>query len=144
MTGEFTTFVSSGKRQKGTVHTGNCRPACLMAVRSGGNHQAAGNAMALGALIGAYQEDESGGLRALLPLAGRTLIEYQARCAAAPEAAPVVVMVERIPASLNAAFDRVRGEGVNVIPVSDASEAASRFEPGALILMIADGCAPDM
>ena len=31
--------------------------------------------MALGALIGAYQEDEAGGLRALLPLAGQTLIE---------------------------------------------------------------------
>ncbi len=39
--------------------------------------------MAVGALIGAYQENDSGELRALLPLAGRTLIEYQARCAAA-------------------------------------------------------------
>ena len=38
--------------------------------------------MAVGALIGAYQEDDSGGLRALLPLAGRTLLEYQVRCAA--------------------------------------------------------------
>ena len=100
--------------------------------------------MALGALIGAYQEDDSGGLRALLPLAGRTLVEYQARCAAAAGAAPVVVVVERIPASLNAAFERLRGEGVNLIPVSDANEAASRFEPDTLILMIADGCAPDM
>ena len=44
--------------------------------------------MALGALIGAYQEDDAGGLRALLPLAGRTLIEYQARCLAAAGAAP--------------------------------------------------------
>src|SRR3990170_4506957 len=100
--------------------------------------------MAVGALIGAYQESDNGELRALLPLAGRTLIEYQARCAAAAGAAPVVVVVERIPPSLNAAFERLRGEGVNLIPVSDASEAASRFEPGALILMIADGCAPDM
>jgi len=100
--------------------------------------------MALGALIGAYQEDDAGGLRALLPLAGRTLIEYQARCAAAAGAAPVVVIVERIPASLNSAFERLRGEGINLIPVSDGSEAAARFEPGHLILMIADGCAPDM
>jgi hypothetical protein len=30
--------------------------------------------MAVGALIGAYQEDDSGALRALLPLAGRTLL----------------------------------------------------------------------
>jgi hypothetical protein len=100
--------------------------------------------MALGALIGAYQEDDSGGLRALLPLAGRTLIEYQARCAAAAGAAPVVVLVERIPVALNATFERMRGEGINLIPVSDGNEAASRFEPGNLILMIADGCAPDM
>ncbi len=100
--------------------------------------------MALGALIGAYQEDDSGGLRALLPLAGRTLVEYQARCASAAGAAPVVVLVERVPADLNAAFDRLRHEGVKVIAVSDGNEAAARFDPGALILLIADGCAPDM
>lgn len=100
--------------------------------------------MALGALISAYQEDEQGGLRALFPLAGRTLVEYQARCAAAVGAAPIVVMVERIPAALNEAFERLRGEGITVIPVSDGVEAASRFEAGALVLQLADGLAPDM
>ena len=53
--------------------------------------------MALGALISAYQEDDQGVLRALFPLAGRTLIEYQARCAAAAGAAPIIVLVERVP-----------------------------------------------
>ena len=43
--------------------------------------------MAVGALISAYQEDESGGLRALLPLAGRTLLDYQVRCAATAQQA---------------------------------------------------------
>ena len=100
--------------------------------------------MALGALISAYQEDEHGGLRALFPLAGRTLLEYQARCAAAVGAAPIVVMVERIPASLNEAFERLRGEGITVVPVSDGGEAASRFEAGSLILQVADGLAPDV
>jgi hypothetical protein len=100
--------------------------------------------MALGALISAYQEDDQGGLRALFPLAGRTLVEYQARCAAAVGAAPIVVMVERIPAALNEAFERLRGEGITVVPVSDGSEAASRFEAGALILHLADGLAPDV
>ena len=100
--------------------------------------------MALGALIGAYQEDEQGGLRALFPLAGRTLVEYQARCAAAVGATPIVVMVERIPVALNEALERLRAEGVAVVPVSDGSEAASRFEAGALILQIADGLAPDV
>jgi hypothetical protein len=100
--------------------------------------------MALGALISAYQETDQGGLKALLPLAGRTLVEYQARCAAAVGAAPIVVLVERIPAELNEAFERLRGEGVSVVPVSDGDEAASRFEAGALVLQLADGLAPDV
>jgi hypothetical protein len=100
--------------------------------------------MALGALIGAYQEDSAGGLAALQPLAGRTLIEYQARCAAAAGAAPVVVLVEKVPVTLAAAFERLRAEGISVVPVSDGNEAAARFEPHALILQLADGIAPAM
>jgi len=100
--------------------------------------------MALGALIGAYQEDDAGGLRALLPLAGRTLIEYQARCLAAAGAAPLVVLVERLPVALNEAFERLRGEGIAVVPVSDGNEAASRFEAGSQLILLADGIAPDM
>ena len=100
--------------------------------------------MALGALIGAYQEDDLGGLRALLPLAGRTLLEYQARCLAATGVAPLVVLVERVPVALNDAFERLRGEGISVVPVSDGIEAASRFEAGAQVLLLADGVAPDM
>ena len=98
--------------------------------------------MALGALIGAYQEDDSGGLSALLPLAGRTLVEYQVRCAAAAGAAPVLVLVERIPAALNQAFERLRQEGLAITAVSDGAEAASRFEAGELILLMGDGVAP--
>jgi hypothetical protein len=100
--------------------------------------------MALGALIGAYQEDEAGGLRALLPLAGQTLIEYQARCLAALGAAPVLVMVDRLPVALNDAFERLRAEGIAVVAVSDAIEAASRFEAGTEVILLADGVAPDM
>src|SRR5258705_1183131 len=92
--------------------------------------------MALGALIGAYQEDDSGGLRALLPLAGRTLIEYQARCVAATGAAPIVVVVERVPQALQDAFERLRLDGIGVVPVSDVHEAVSPFEAGATILML--------
>ncbi|WP_309602980.1 hypothetical protein [Sphingomonas sp.] len=99
--------------------------------------------MALGALISAYQEDDLGVLRALFPLAGRSLLEYQARCAAAAGASPIVILVERVPAALNDAFERLRAEGLTVVPVSDGNEAASRFEAGTLILQIADGLAPD-
>jgi len=98
--------------------------------------------MALGALIGAYQEGDSGGLRALIPLAGRTLLEYQVRCAAAAAAAPIVVVVERVPQALQDAFERLRLDGIGVFPVSDVHEAVSRFEAGAMILLIGDAVAP--
>ena len=98
--------------------------------------------MAVGALIGAYQEDDSGLLRALLPLSGRTLIEYQARCAAAAGATPIVIVVERIPQALQDAFERLRLDGVAIIPVSDIGEALSRFEAGSMILLIGDGVVP--
>ena len=98
--------------------------------------------MAVGALIGAYQEDDSGGLRALLPLAGRTLLEYQVRCAAAAGAGPIIVIVERIPQALQDAFERLRLDAIGIVPVSDVAEAVSRFEAGSLILLIGDGVAP--
>jgi hypothetical protein len=98
--------------------------------------------MAVGALIGAYQEDDGGGLRALLPLAGRTLLEYQIRCVTAAGAAPVVVVVERVPQALQDAFERLRLDGVGVFPVSDVNEALNRFEAGSMILLIGDGIAP--
>src|ERR671918_844471 len=98
--------------------------------------------MALGALVAAYQEDDSGSLRALLPLAGRTLIEYQVRCAAAAGAAPIVVVVERVAQALQDAFERLRLDGIGVFPVSDVHEAVSRFEAGSTILLIGDGIAP--
>lgn len=98
--------------------------------------------MALGALIAAHDEDEQGGLHALAPLAGRTLVEYQARCAAAIGAAPIVVMVERVPPTLQAAFERLRSEGIAIVPVNDAMEAAARFDPEIAVLQMADGIAP--
>ena len=98
--------------------------------------------MALGALIAAYLEDESGSLRALLPIAGRTLLEYQVRCASAAGAAPIVVMVERIPIALNEVLEKLHQDGLPVITVTDGAEAASRFEAGEMILLVADGSAP--
>src|SRR5438067_10803782 len=98
--------------------------------------------MAVGALIGAYQEDDSGGLRGLLPLSGRTLIEYQVRCASAAGAAPIVVVVERVPQALQDAFERLRLDGVGVFAVIAVKEAVSRLETGGRILFIAIGFAP--
>ncbi len=98
--------------------------------------------MAVGALISACLEDESGSLRALLPIAGRTLLEYQVRCASAAGAAPIVVLVEQIPIALNEVLGRLQQDGIAVTTVSDAAEAATRFGAGELVLVIADGLAP--
>jgi hypothetical protein len=98
--------------------------------------------MALGALISAYMEEDSGSLRALLPIAGRTLLEYQVRCVAAAGAAPIVIVVDRIPIALNEVIDRLQRDALPVITVGDAAEAASRFQAGELILVVADGLAP--
>jgi hypothetical protein len=125
---QFTTFVQARKQleRRGIICT-----------KTGG-----GDRMALGALIAAYLEDDSGSLRALLPIAGRTLLEYQVRCAAAAGAAPIVVLVDRIPITLNDVLQRLQQDGLPVITVGDGAEAATRFEAGEMILLVADGLAP--
>ena len=61
---------------------------------------------------------------------------------AALGAAPVLVLVERLPVALNEAFERLRGKGIAVVAVGDGVEAASRFEAGSHVLLIADGLRP--
>lgn len=97
--------------------------------------------MALVALISAYQEsDEPGGaLRAVLPLAGRTLIERQAKLAATVGARKVLVLVERVAPELLAAIDRLRREGLPVALARSAAEAAELVDPGDPLLLVADG-----
>ncbi len=97
--------------------------------------------MALAALISAYHETGEPGspLRATLPLAGRTVVERQARLAAAVGAHPVVVFVERVTAELAAALDRLRGEGVSPILARSVAEAAEAIEPDDRLLLIGDG-----
>ena len=103
--------------------------------------------MALAALIAAYQEAEDGNnqLRALLPFAGRTLLEHQVRRAIAAGASHAVVLVERLPADLNAAIDRLRRDRIAVEIARDPSDAADRFHAEEDVLLVADGlvAAPD-
>lgn len=97
--------------------------------------------MAFAALISAYQEAEDGDdrLRALLPMAGRTLLEHQVRRAVRAGASHVVVLVERIPAALNAAMDRLRRDKLPVEIARDPADAASRLHPAEDVLLVADG-----
>ena len=97
--------------------------------------------MTLAALIAAYHEaEEPGGrLRATLSLAGRTVLERQAKLAAAAGADPVIVAVERVPPELLAAIDRLRSEGVKLAVARSAAEAADAVHPGDRLLLMADG-----
>ncbi len=101
--------------------------------------------MTLAALIAAYHDAEQpeGALRATLPLAGRTLVERQARLAAAVGAEPIVVLVERMPPELIAAIDRMRAEGMTVTVARSVAEAAAAVPAGARLLVIADGIVAD-
>jgi hypothetical protein len=96
--------------------------------------------VALAALIAAYHESgEPGHLRATLPLAGRTVIERQARLAAAAGAAPVILFVERLPAALSAAIERLRRDRLPIEIVRSPEEAAEAVDAYDRILLIADG-----
>ncbi|SMF75794.1 hypothetical protein [Allosphingosinicella indica] len=101
--------------------------------------------MALAALICAYQDaaGPGGRLRATLPLAGRTLLERQARLAAAAGADPILVLVERLPPDLIAALDRLRGEGISIRVARTVAEAAEAVHPHEPLLLIADGLIAD-
>ncbi|MDQ8757872.1 hypothetical protein RCO27_16720 [Sphingosinicella sp. LHD-64] len=100
--------------------------------------------MALAALIAAYQESaEPGALRAALPLAGRTVLERQARLAHAAGARRIIVLVERMPAALTAALDRLRREGLPLQVARGVEEAAAAIEPEDRLLVIADGAIAD-
>jgi hypothetical protein len=96
--------------------------------------------VALAALIAAYHESgEPGHLRATLPLAGRTVIERQARLAAVAGAAPVILFVERMPAALSAAIERLRRDRIPVQVVRSAEEAAEAVDAYDHVLLIGDG-----
>jgi hypothetical protein len=95
----------------------------------------------LAALIAAYHEadDAGGGLRATLPIAGRTLLERQVRLAHAAGAEPVVIVVERVTAALGAAIDRLRGEGVTIVLARGAEEAGEAVDSTDRVLLVGDG-----
>lgn len=96
--------------------------------------------MALAALIAAYHESgEAGVLRATLPLAGRTVIERQARLAFAAGAARIILFVERMPPDLSAAIDRLRAARLPIHVARSAEEAAEAVDPSDRLLLVADG-----
>ncbi|MGE0775795.1 MAG: hypothetical protein AB7G25_17380 [Sphingomonadaceae bacterium] len=98
--------------------------------------------MALAALIFASRtiDDGSDLLRASLPLAGATLLEHQVRRAVRAGANHIVVLVERLPAALIGAVDRLRKGGTRVDIARSVADAADRIHPDETVLVISDGC----
>jgi hypothetical protein len=101
--------------------------------------------MALAALISATREAREPGvaLRATFWLAGRTLIERQARLAAGAGASIIVILVESFPAELVQAVERLRSEGLKVVTARTAAEAAAAIAPGMRLMLVADGFVGD-
>jgi hypothetical protein len=101
--------------------------------------------MALAALISATREAREPGvaLRATFWLAGRTLVERQARLAAGAGAALIVILVESFPAELVQAVERLRKDGLEVVTARSAAEAAAAIAPGMRLMLVADGFVGD-
>lgn len=100
--------------------------------------------MALAALIAAYGEIGGGdALRATLPIAGHALIEHQVRQAVQAGAHMIVLVVERVPAPLTAAIDRLRRSGITIEIARGVGDAADRIHPDERLLVIADGLIAD-
>jgi hypothetical protein len=101
--------------------------------------------MALAALISATREAREPGvaLRATFWLAGRTLVERQARLAAGAGAALIVILVESFPAELVQAVERLRKDGLEVVTARTAAEAAAAVAPGMRLMLVADGFVGD-
>jgi hypothetical protein len=99
----------------------------------------------LAAVIAAYHDsaDKGDGLRATLPLAGRTLLERQARLAQVAGARPIIVVADRQPRELLAAVERLRAAGVDLTLALSPGEAAKGVEAGDRILLIGDGILAD-
>lgn len=82
-------------------------------------------------------------LRALLPVAGMTVIEQQAMRAQALGAGRLLVQVDAIPAPLAEALERIRARGLPVEPIRDAAAVAKLVDPESALLIVADGLIAD-
>lgn len=95
--------------------------------------------MALIALIGASETLPDGGLRALVTVAGETLIERQASRLADVGVTHVAVAVGAVPADLLTTLDRIRRRGMKVTPVRAAAALVALVAGDDRIILVADG-----
>lgn len=93
-----------------------------------------------GLIIGCAEAESAGGLpRAALVMLGGSLVEHQARLAAAAGAGHIVILVERVPAALTATIDRLKRDGIAAELARSVADAADRIHPEERLLLIGDG-----
>jgi hypothetical protein len=97
-----------------------------------------------GLIIATAEAEGEAGLCAELPIAGQTLIEHQARLLSAAGAGHIVVQVERLPASLLSAIDRLKRDGIAVEIARSVTDAADRIHPHQRLILLADGLISDL
>ncbi len=78
-------------------------------------------------------------LRALLPIAGMTLIEQQAERARSVGVSQLFILVDGVPPALTEACDRIRSRGVSVDLVRDGRGVAALAAGADHMLLAADG-----
>src|SRR6187402_770885 len=97
------------------------------------------------ALIGAYEPGQGpGGLRALAPLAGMSVIEHQARRAVEAGAGRVLLLIDEAPPELSEAIARLRQDGIQTGMAHGIDQAADALGPDEAVLLIAEACLPDV
>ena len=95
--------------------------------------------VALIALVGTSETLPDGGLRALVTVAGETLIERQAARLADVGVTHIAIVVAAVPAELIATCDRIRRRGMKVTPVRTAADLVPLVEADDRIILVADG-----
>jgi hypothetical protein len=97
------------------------------------------------ALIGAYEPGPGpGGLRALLPLAGMSVVEHQARRAIEAGAARVLLLIDEAPPELSEAVARLRHDGIQTGMAQGIDQAADAIPQDETVLLIAEACLPEV
>jgi hypothetical protein len=97
------------------------------------------------ALIGAYEPGPGpGGLRALLPLAGMSVVEHQARRAVEAGAARVLLLIDEGPGELLEAVARLRHDGIQTGMAQGIDQVADAVGDDEKVLLIAEACLPEV
>ncbi|API58173.1 hypothetical protein BSL82_01700 [Tardibacter chloracetimidivorans] len=100
--------------------------------------------MPLTALLFAHHEmPENRTPAGLLPLAGWTVVERQARLAARAGAEHLVICADRASPELNSALARLRGEGINPEIARNVAEAGDLIQPDCMVVVFAEGLVCD-